>query len=401
MPSICLYLQAHQPCRIKNISFFDFGNLPDLEDRPVNKYYLKQVLSNSYLPVIRMMKDHIGDYKGEFRFAVSITGTLMEQLRTLFPGMFLRLCKYLRNQHIEVITEPYYHSFASFYSPEEFKKQVFLQEEIIKKYLDKKSVVFRNAELAYRSDLANYIGQMNYRGIIIEGTRRMLNSRSPYHIYEEATHNNIRLLVREPIISQWFSNYKAPRNTTNTAEAKKLTDRISGMDGDLIVIGFDIENLGEHHHKYSGIFSFLKKFIKYVLKNPDLDFIHPSEALDKFKPAGSLEIYTPVTWHGNRKDLSAWTGNILQKEAVKYLYAVEEKIKQCRNDRLIDQWRKLQSTDHLLYLSDDETINGKKPGYFSPFQSCHDAYVAYINALASLEIYAEKVLSGQASPLFP
>ena len=159
-------------------------------------------------------------------------------------------------------------------------------------------------------------------------------------------------------------------------------------EGDIINIWFDIECLGEHQKASSGIFDFFEGFIKAAVSSGKIQFVLPSEAADRFKTKGTIEIYSPVTWHEKSNDISAWNGNIMQIEAMKYIYGLEKKLKTTQNPVIIESWRKLQSSDHLLYL-DTEESEGRRPAQqFSPFKSPHDAYIYLMNALASLEIEA-------------
>ncbi len=392
MPAICFYFQAHQPFRIKNSSFFDLGNMPAFINDHSNKYYLRQVLFNAYSPSIKLMRELVRTYDAEFKFSFSLTGTLIEQLIDFYPGTYKRFRQFIRESTIEMISETYYHSLAFFYSNPEFLLQVIKQKKLIAGQFGKKTTVFRNAELAYRSDMAQILPDLGFSATIIEGTQRILNGRSPNYVYADATNRNFSLLVRNPYFSEKFSRFKSPRSANCRKIADDLVQEITALPDDIIVIGFDIENLGEHHHKFSGIFNFLKSFIRLALKSGKIAFVHPSEAVEHIRPAGSLEIYTPVTWHGRNRNLSAWNGNIFQKEALKYLYSIEKNILQTKNDSLISAWRKLQSTDHLLYMTTEESINSKDVAYFSPFNSIHESYLAFMNAAVSLDIYAAKLL---------
>ena len=50
MPSVCLYFQVHQPCRLRRYSFFDIGHLHDYEDETENRRILDRVAEKCYLP---------------------------------------------------------------------------------------------------------------------------------------------------------------------------------------------------------------------------------------------------------------------------------------------------------------------------------------------------------------
>lgn len=399
MPAVCLYFQAHQPYRIRNISFFELGDYPEIENRKVNKHYLRLALKRSYLPVMNILDSLLNTLHEEFKFGISYTGTLLEQLKEFYPESFNIFRKVTCHPHVELISECYYHSLASFYSQREFISQAFMQKDLLQEIFGKEGVIFRNAELAYRSDLAKILYKLGFRGVIIEGCRRILKSRSPNFLYVDKLNPDFNLLVRNRKYSEYFSDFHLTGKTDPVKWAKNLAGKLNDITDDVVLLGFDLENLGEHHAYHTGIFKFFRHFVKNLIRQKNTRFMLPSELLDTCRPVGSVDIYSPVTWNGTNKDLSAWNGNIMQKEAIKYLYSIEEKIKKTDEPFLLQSWRKLQSTDHFLYLNTDEEINGRKAQYFNPFSSAHEAYVAYMNAVSSLEIYANKLLT-QANLFF-
>lgn len=154
-----------------------------------------------------------------------------------------------------------------------------------------------------------------------------------------------------------------------------------------------MECIGEHQKASTGIFTFFKNFVSDAVSSGKIQFMLPSEAASVFKPKGTIEVFSPVTWHIKSNDISAWNGNAMQIEAMKYIYGLEKKLKSTGVERIIDSWRKLQSSDHLLYMDTEET-NGSRPAQqFSPFKSPHEAYIYLMNALASLDIEAENINS--------
>lgn len=400
MTAVSLWFQSHQPFRIRNSSFFDLGKPPDFIDHDRNTYFLRQVLFNAYTPSLRLLQELLRTHGPRFRCGLSLTGTLLEQIQHRYPGAWRRMAPFLGHEAIELIPETWCHSLACFYSKTEFRAQVLKHRQTFIELSGRWQQVFRNTELAYRSDLARILPEMGYRAAIIEGHHRILGKRTPNALYVDATNPEFRLLPRNAHFSEKFSNYKAPRNTTCNRMAQELVDEIVATDDELITIGFDIENLGEHHHKLSGIFNFLRSFIRKALRSNRIRFLLPSEAITEVEPAGALEIFSPVTWHGRDHNISAWTGNIYQKEALRSLYSLEEKIIATGDEHLISTWRKLQSTDHLLYMNREEYINGKPAAYFSPFHGVDEAYLAFTNALNSLDVYAGQMLKEKGNTIF-
>ncbi len=389
MKNLCLYFQAHQPYRIRELSFFEMGDRPELFDKALNKKILTRVTGKSYKPSLEMFGRLIKATKGKFRCAISATGILLEQFKAHQPEIISDIKKLLVTHHFELLGETYYHSFASLYSLKEFEEQVKAHKDLLKSLFRFEPVVFRNTELAFRSDIMKPLEKLGFKSIFIEGSERTLRGNNPNYLYSPSSPKEMTIFTR----NQEFSNiFTCKESTLNKKikfpDTKKVIETLLQEEGDLINIWFDIECLGEHLKESTGIFEYFEKFIDSVIQSKKLQFILPSEAASKFRPKGTIDVYSPVTWHIKSNDISAWNGNAMQIEAMKYIYGLERKLKATGDSGIIESWRKLQSSDHFLYM-DTEESNGNRPAQqFSPFKSPHEAYIYLMNALASLEIEA-------------
>lgn len=88
-----------------------------------------------------------------------------------------------------------------------------------------------------------------------------------------------------------------------------------------------------------------------------------------------------VTWADSERDLSAWTGNRMQHEALDYLYAMETTVLRSGDTQLIKDWRLLQTSDHFYYMCTKWFTDGDVHAYFSPYESPYDAFLYYLNTL--------------------
>ena len=88
-----------------------------------------------------------------------------------------------------------------------------------------------------------------------------------------------------------------------------------------------------------------------------------------------------VTWADSERDLTAWTGNGMQREALRYIYEMKKEIMATNDITLIDDWRKLQISDHFYYMCTKWFTDGDVHAYFSPYKSPYDAFLFYINAI--------------------
>ena len=155
----------------------------------------------------------------------------------------------------------------------------------------------------------------------------------------------------------------------------------------------DYETLGEHQWKESGIFSFMEKMISMVISKTDIEFINPADASDRHRRSGVIDVPEYTSWADRERNLSAWTGNSMQKSALGMISKLEKDIKSCGDKDIIDTWRKLQSSDHLYYMSTKYFSDGDVHKYFNYFPSPYDAFIVYTNIVNDLHETLKKILS--------
>ena len=104
------------------------------------------------------------------------------------------------------------------------------------------------------------------------------------------------------------------------------------------------------------------------------------------------------------RDVSAWKGNDLQREALAKLYGVAERVSMCDDRRLKQDWEYLQSSDHFYYMSTKNMADGASHAAFSPYDSPFSAFTNYMNVLADFlvrveEQYPESIDNEELNPL--
>ena len=91
---------------------------------------------------------------------------------------------------------------------------------------------------------------------------------------------------------------------------------------------------------------------------------------------------------GSVRDLSAWLSNPMQHDACRRVFAMEEAVRKTGDKKLIDSWRKLQTSDHFYYMCTKWFADGDVHKYFNPYNTPYEAFIAYTNALHDLELRA-------------
>jgi alpha-amylase len=389
--AIVLYLHVHQPYRIRHYTVFDSGVNHDYFDadydsRTSNEKILQKVVEKSYLPanerLLKLLREH-----PEFKLSLSITGTVIEQLERWAPEALQSFKDLCATGRVEIVAETYHHSLAFFYSRSEFEMQVDMHRNKIQEVFGQTPQVFRNTELAYNNDLAYWADRAGYKGILAEGWDKVLDWRSPNYVYRPVYTDNIKLLMK---------NYKLSDDIafrfgdSNWAEYPLTADKFShwlseDADATNFNLFMDYETFGEHQWEESGVFGFLEHLPKEWLKTEGHGFMTVSEAIDSHEPVGRIDTPQTVTWADTERDLSAWLGNAMQTNCINALYALQDKVIGSGDWSLIEDWRRLQTSDHFYYMCTKWFNDGDIHAYFSPYETPYEAYINFMNAYRDLE----------------
>lgn len=388
---IVLYLHVHQPYRVRPYSVFDTGtnhNYFDSHDDADwnNKQIFEKVASKSYRPMNALLLKLLNKHP-EFRISLSISGVFIEQAQQWAPDVIESFQALVNTGRVEILAETYHHSLAFFYSKAEFERQVLLHQALIFETFGVTPHVFRNTELAYNDELAGWAEQKGYTGILAEGWDPVLEWRSPNFVYQPQGTSSIALLLKNYRLSDdlafRFGN-KSWNEWPLTPEKYRNWAAESLGDQSIINLFMDYETFGEHQWQDTGIFEFIEGFASSWVAEPNNTFYTVSEAIAEHKPVGTVSMPHTVTWADTGRDLSAWTGNKLQREALRYLYNLEHDILRTNDPALINDWRRLQTSDHLYYMCTKGLNDGEVHAYFSPYDSPYVAFLYYLNAIRDL-----------------
>lgn len=388
MPSICFYFQVHQPYRLRNYSFFDIGHSHDYFDENKNRIILDKVAEKCYLPTNKLMLDLIEKHRGKFKISYALSGVFLEQCIRYRPDIIKSFQDLVKTGCVDLISETYFHSLAYIFNKEEFKKQVEIHQNVLLELFHYSPKVFRNTELQYNNELAAIIESMGYKAIISEGLDRILDWRSPNFIYKAPNVNNIKTLLKNYKLSDDIAFRFSDRNWSCwPLYADTFASWVHSLSGnaDTINLFMDYETFGEHQWAESGIFEFMKFLPSEILKRPDWSFKTVSQTAEAYPIRGEYDCHNITSWADMERDLSAWLGNPMQDEAASKIYELEQAVMQSNNQKLISDWRKLQTSDHFYYMCTKYWSDGDVHKYFSPFDSPYDAYIYYMNALSDLK----------------
>ena len=406
MASVVFYFQVHQPFRLRKYSVFD--NDPFYFGNDANKAICEKVANKCYRPATAKILDLVRRHEGRFRVSYSISGVALEQFAMWAPDVLEMFQQLAATGACEFLGETSHHSLSFLFSREEFSEQVQMHDEQIQKHFNQSPRVFRNTELNYSNDVSTHIAALGrYKAVICEGVDRLLGYRSPNYLYVppgiakaggngDLSKARVKLMLKNYRLSDDIAFRFGDRNWSEwPLRAETFAKWVNNINGNGYVCNLfmDYETLGEHQWAETGIFQFLDALPEKIFDvNPgNNDFLTPSQAVDKYAPVGEYNVPYMTSWADTERDLSAWLGNAMQENAAAELYRLEPAVKARHasgDEYILEDWRKLTTSDHVYYMSTKYWADGDVHKYFSPYDSPYDAYINFMNVLDNIRTRA-------------
>lgn len=377
MRNICMCFQLHAPYRLKRYRFFEIGQDHYYYDDYQTENRIEQLAQQSYLPANRTILDMIRSSNGKFKCAYAISGITLELLEQYAPEVIDSFRELAQTGCVEFLAEPYAHSMSSIFDINEFEKQLKLHAERIEQLFGQKPTTLCNSELIYSDELGAIAYKMGYHVQMIPGAKHMLGWKSPNYIYSNAINHKAKLLVRNPKLSDDISfRFNDHSWQDYPLDAEKFIRWISSIPAEepIVNLWMGYETFGVRQQAYTGIFDFLKS-LPYFAMEQKIGFMTPAEAGKKLTSVDTLSTNSAISWSGETKNLSVWTGNDLQQEALNKLYSVGERVRLCTDKALQQDWLALQSVDHFRYMSHTDAFD-------TNYESPYEAFMNYMNVLS-------------------
>ena len=385
MKKITLTFLLHQPYRLKRYRFFDIGTDHYYYDDFTNEEVLRRVAAQSYFPALKMLHDLLKE-EPRFSFALSVSGTVLDQLEVYAPEVVHLLRQMAQTNRVEFLAEPLAHSAVSLYDPEEFANQLRMHSLKIEGLFGQKPQVVCNTELLYNDEIATLLEEKGFKGIFTEPAKHIMGWKSGRYCYTTPS-GNATLLLRDGFLCDTIEgNFGRYSWEQYPYTADKLFDTLSHevpQDG-VANLMFNLEVMGTIWARETGIFDFFRAFPALAAAQ-DLAFVTPSQAIQILPKKGALEVLFPISKFGEEKSAAMWTGNVLQQSAIDKLKEWGPRIRLSGDLRLLQDWIYLQSIDHLFYMS---TLRGGA-GSFSPFATPYLAFSNYMNILSDFFLRVE------------
>jgi alpha-amylase len=394
MRSVVFYFQVHQPFRLRRYTFFDIGRSSQYFFDESNERIVQRVAEKCYQPMNELLLRRIEATGGAFRCSFSISGTALDQFARWTPWVIESFQRLAATGAVEFLAETSHHSLASLFDGEELRVQVRSQARRIQELFGVRPTTFRNTELVCSNAIARQAEALGFSCILGEGADHLLGWRSPHRVYRPEGCERIKLLLRSYRLSDdiafRFSNRGWDQWPLRAERFASWVEALPPRD-DMVGLFMDYETFGEHQWRDTGIFDFMERLPEEILAR-GMRFQTPREAAASADPAGRLDIAYPVSWADAERDLTAWLGNDMQRAANQALWEIGRAVRSTGDSALHADWRRLTTSDHLYYMCTKWFSDGDVHKYFSPFQSPHDAYVAFMNVLDDVDRRARRAV---------
>jgi len=386
MPSVCLCFQVHQPYRLRPFSYFEIGRSQDFWNIPLNRDLIVRVAKRCYEPAVAVL-DRVFDAVGErFACTFSLTGTAYEQMCDYAPAARAAFKRLGSRARVEFLGETYYHSLASLHEngEHEFARQVVMHRQLVEREFGKRPRVFRNTELLYGDQIGVSIARLGYDAVCVEGICGMSTYHEDRCVYR-AANSELHLLARNRTLSdeiafRFCSSDRRESILTAAEFVSCLTSRVKDDDA-AFMLYLDFETFGEHISERYGILRFLEEFPQLLLKVPGWTFTTPSELVERRCGEPVLSYPHTTSWADESQDASPWLGNAMQQKVFSLLYSAG-----VRDKLTPEEWGRLQTSDHLYYLSTKGGADGQVHQHFSPFESPYEAFITFMNVLKAAQV---------------
>ncbi|MDP2724964.1 MAG: glycogen/starch synthase, partial [Syntrophales bacterium] len=370
MPLVTFYFQLHQPFRLHP------GRDRFLWDGK-NKDVFLRVADKCYLPAFSLFTELIAD-NPSFKITLSMSGTFLEQAE-LYNYQVIKSIQDLLDagrelQQVEILDETYFHSLTGLIADpdkQEFRDQVSLHRDKLRSMFGVFPTSFRNTELMYNNHIADVISDMGYLSILCEKRPDMF-MQGDHPISENtvfrAKGNRLIVIPRNRELSDDIA-FRFPHSPISPEDYASYLARV---DGEVVLLGYDFEHIGEHIWEERGIFNFWRGLPSALSQFPNVVVSTPSEIAGLFQNAEcpELDIHGLATssWADAGRDTFGWLGNPTQYELFKDIEGLEREARQSGGE-LLTKWRHLTTSDHVYFIHERAGEDQAVHAYFNPYGS--------------------------------
>lgn len=386
MKNVCLYFQIHHPFWFQTFRFFDIGESKSYYDEWRIEREMRDAAANYYLPSNEFLLKLIHQYKGNLKVSFNISGSALDQFLIYTPLLFNSFRQLADTGQVEFTGSTNSNSIISLTdNKNKFIQSINRNKERIDYYFGQKPKVFINTDLLYNNQIAQAVAEAGYLAILTNGTKKILQWRSPNYLYCGEDQKQVSVLFRNEKISNELSSLLA---RTNQLEIRKQFEQLFAVldtipiDEEIINIYFNYKLLGGIHRLEKQ--RLFRTFVSKIIKKENYRFKLPSQIIEQYGPVSAIGTEEPICWVEHFHS-DYYPGNELQKDAINQLFKLCNKVEKTDDNNLMIDWKNLQSSDHFNLMDENHPDYYENPTQ-NVYKSKYDAFINYMNILEDFRL---------------
>lgn len=346
-------------------------------ERPTPAYFaseesFRKANQEIYQPFFALLERNTQKHKG-LHFSLIVSGAWLEQAEKYDVELIERLKKLVKLGRVELVSVPYYYSLAFFYAQEELAEQVRQYQDQLERLFGVTGRIFALPELMYNDAVGKWAEDFGFAGMLVGGSARALDWRSPNHVYEAAGCEYLRLLVRnwhlsdliergdEALLVEKKTEEGVTRQVLSVEKFRKRLD-LDFLRGNLVNLYFDAGVFAQRREQ--GIVGFFDELITTWLNEENHKFATAAEACVVETPTAELSIKESVSWRGDAEQgvgeqvaglvlkaeienkLPKWLARKDQEAVSELVYGVRRQVLASEDEKLAADLRRLMLVDY-------------------------------------------------------
>ena len=377
---ICLVFEVHQPERLNSEFAVPSSSSEQYFNPSLDKQIFGEVTKNCYNPLF----DRFISLGGKPGFAVnlSISSSWIAQAQQYAPYLIRKINR-VPDRSLDIIGQAYKHSLsAMFSSHSELRSQINKHKSVIESEFDISPVVGTNTELIYSTRVSDTFSEAGYKAVFAEGGDAF---RPAQTCLLTGSTGNMVITRNRDLTDDVAYRFSDSAWGQQPLTPEKYVSWIEGAEEEVVVLFMDIETIGEHHWRDTGIFDFFDSFVDRCLDS-GIEFVKARDVASR-APKGNycLPEDQYSSWADESMDESAWTGNCFQRRILQRLERLETRVLDQGSSEDAEVWRKLLTSDHFHHMSLKGSKDGNVHDYFSYFDSPYDCYGAFSHIVDDFE----------------
>lgn len=373
MIPVCLSFHAHRPDRLRRYGYFDVGRRHDYFDEAGARAEFRRAAERCYRPAVRMLERLLDENPG-FAFSLCLSIPMLDRTRQEAPDLTQAFRRLAASGRVELLGSSSHRSAAWRVSQEELGAQIALHRDRLREDFGREPAVFAETEGAGSDELARLLEERGFSGMLV--AEAPFAGRPPHRLYRAATPRGLAILPRDDRLSEVVTRSFGDRRRRDwPLTAEKYEASVSGVAGELLSLGMDLETLGGRHHRENGIFEFFQDWVGLRLSRPPAEFLTPSAALERLSPGETVSFPPPAFPAENE----------LQRDALASLGTLERRVKTAGSPALLADFRRLTASDHFEGMATRPPEDTEPAGGRAASNCPYDVYISFRHAVCDLE----------------